>query len=128
MLIDRQLPGGGCNYGNTFVLGQMTRPHLLPSGLLALALAGETDESGRLDKTLGYLTEHVASNTTCISLCWALLGLAAHARRPPAADAWLESAFDRVCETDQSPYKLALIAHALLGAKSPLVALPGGAE
>ena len=30
MLIDRLLAGGGCNYGNTVVLGQELRPHVQP--------------------------------------------------------------------------------------------------
>jgi hypothetical protein len=41
LLLDRQLPGGGCNYGNTMVLGQMLKAHVQPSGLALLALAGE---------------------------------------------------------------------------------------
>ena len=32
LLLDRLLPSGGCNYGNTTVLGQMLRPHVQPSG------------------------------------------------------------------------------------------------
>ena len=31
MLIDRQLPGGGFNYGNTYVLGQLVRAHTEPT-------------------------------------------------------------------------------------------------
>ena len=33
LLWDRQLPHGGWNYGNTVVLKQELRPHLLPTGL-----------------------------------------------------------------------------------------------
>lgn len=120
MLIDRQLPSGGCNYGNTYVLGQMLRPHLEPSGLLALALAGENDPSGRLERTLDYLARSVCQTTPPISLCWSLLGLAAHDRTPTAADEWIAAAYERVCAKDESPYKLALLAHAALGRNSPL--------
>src|SRR5947199_2316553 len=45
VLIDRQLPDGGLNYGNTEVLGQFIRPHIEPTGIALLALAGETDPS-----------------------------------------------------------------------------------
>lgn len=123
MLIDRQLPSGGCNYGNTYVLGQMLRPHLEPSGLLALALAGEEDPSGRLPNTLAYLARSISPSTPPISLCWAWLGLAAHERRVADAEDWLPAALERVLEKDESPYKLALLAHAALGARSPLRAL-----
>src|SRR2546428_787916 len=55
LLIDRLLPGGGCNYGNTIVLGQELRPQLQPTGLAMLALAGETDPDGRVAMSLAYL-------------------------------------------------------------------------
>jgi hypothetical protein len=126
MLIDRQLPSGGCNYGNTFVLGQMLRPHLEPSGLLALALAGEIDPSGRLKRTLDYLARSLSATTPPISLAWSLLGLAAHRRSPTEAGEWIGSAYDRVCAKDESPYKLALLAHAALGVNSPLRTLAAG--
>ena len=51
VLLDRQLPGGGLNYGNTYVLGQLMRPHVQPTGIALLALAGEADASGRIAKT-----------------------------------------------------------------------------
>jgi hypothetical protein len=47
VLIDRQLPGGGLNYGNTFVLGQLIRPHIQPTGrgrcLFRLQLSSRPD-------------------------------------------------------------------------------------
>ena len=33
LLVDRLLPDGGCNYGNTTVLGQKLLPHIEPTGL-----------------------------------------------------------------------------------------------
>ncbi len=41
LLVDRLLRSGGCNYGNTIIFGQQLRPHLQPTGLTLLALAGE---------------------------------------------------------------------------------------
>jgi len=124
LLIDRQLPGGGCNYGNTSVLGQMLRPHLQPSGMLLLALVGETDASGRLAKSVEYVTQAVNAEATTTSLCWALIGLAAVGKRPAEADKWLRAAYKRVVNSDQSPHKFALLAHAYLGDKSPFITLP----
>lgn len=124
MLIDRQLPGGGCNYGNTYVLGQMLRPQLEPSGLLALALADELDPSGRLERTLEYLESNLTRRTPPISLAWALLGLVAHGREPGDRFAWLQNGFEKVMDRDPSTYKLALLAQAALGERSPLIQLP----
>ncbi len=38
LLLDRQLPAGGWNYGNTSVLGQTLLPHLQPTAFALLAL------------------------------------------------------------------------------------------
>ena len=78
LLHDRMLPSGGCNYGNTVVFGQELRPHVQPTGLCLLALAGEDDASGRTDKSIDYLRRELSARTTTESLCYALLGLAAH--------------------------------------------------
>ena len=55
LLVDRLLPTGGCNYGNTTVLGQQLRPHLAPTGLVLLSLAGEQINDSRIAKSLAYL-------------------------------------------------------------------------
>jgi hypothetical protein len=115
MLIDRQLPGGGCNYGNTYVLGQLLVPHVQPTGVALLALAGERDPSGRIAKSLAWLGRSIGPVTTATSLAWAVLSLAAHNQHPPDAGAWLEAAYDRVIARDQSPHKLALLALAAKG-------------
>jgi hypothetical protein len=54
LLHDRLLPGGGCNYGNTIVFGQELRAHLQPTGLCLLALAGEPDKKGLVEKSIEY--------------------------------------------------------------------------
>jgi hypothetical protein len=115
VLIDRQLPGGGLNYGNTFVLGQLIRPHIQPTGIGLLALAGEQDPSGRLSKSVAWLRRSIGTQTTPLSLAWAILGLAAQNVTPPETDGWLESAAEHVRNRDHSPYKLALLALAAKG-------------
>lgn len=124
LLIDRQLPGGGCNYGNTSVLGQMLRPHLQPSGMLLLAIVGEEDPSGRVSKSVEYVAQAVNAQSSTASLCWGLIGLAAAKRRPADADAWLAQAYKRTVDGDQAPQKFALLAQAALGEQSPLITLP----
>jgi hypothetical protein len=115
VLIDRQLPGGGLNYGNTFVLGQLIRPHIQPTGIGLLALAGEEDPSGRIAKSLAWLRRSIGPQSTPTSLAWALLGLTANNARPPECDQWLEAAAHRVKRHDASPHKLALLALAAKG-------------
>ena len=122
LLRDRLLADGGCNYGNTVVFGQTLRPHLEPTGITLLALQGERDPSGRLDRSVAYLRRELSENTTTASLCYGLLGLAAHNAFPPDAHDWLAAAAHRTLARDASSYKLALIALAALGPECPLVA------
>lgn len=120
LLVDRQLPSGGCNYGNTEVMGQALLPHVQPTGLAMLALAGESDEQGRIDRSLSYLKQTLSARTTTASLCWGLLGLSAHDQRPADADLWLESAYGRTIRRDRAPYKFALLALAASAVKGIL--------
>ena len=124
VMIDRLLPEGGCNYGNTFVLGQKLIAHLEPTGLVLAALVGETDPSGRLAKTINFAAESIGPTTTAASLSYALIGLAAHGRTPTTADAWLEGAVERTKRRPSAQLRLALLAVAALGAKGPLITLP----
>lgn len=120
LLIDRQLATGGCNYGNTIVLGQTLRPHVQPTGIAMLALAGESDPSGRMEKSLTWLKWSLGTRSTAASLAWALQGLRAHGREVAQADELLAAAAKRVDEHDRSPHKYALLALAAAGVKSPL--------
>ncbi|MGH7194374.1 MAG: hypothetical protein ACREJM_12715, partial [Candidatus Saccharimonadales bacterium] len=92
LLLDRLLPQGGCNYGNTSVFGRVLRPHLEPSGLTLAALAGESDNSQRVAKTRDYLRRSLSENVGGVSLAYGLLGLTAHGRRPPEANHWISEA------------------------------------
>ena len=115
LLIDRLLPAGGCNYGNTTVLGQVLRPHVQPTGVVLTALAGEPDRDGRMEKSIAYLRNTLGKQSTATSLAWGLLGLAAHKIQPPQAQDWLAAAHVRVMQHDRSPHKLALLALAAAG-------------
>jgi hypothetical protein len=115
LLVDRLLPGGGCNYGNTVVLGQMLRPHVQPTGVALLALRGEKDTSGRIARSVDWLRRTIGSETTPVSLAWAILGLHAQGAMPAAAVEWLAAAADRVTKSGNSPHKLALLALAAKG-------------
>jgi hypothetical protein len=110
MLLDRQLPGGGCNYGNTFVLGQKLRPHVQPTGTALAALADEREGTSRISRSVAWLANNLSAETSTASLCWGLMGLAAHGAAPQASADWLCGAYERAGGSNASSYKLALIA------------------
>jgi hypothetical protein len=121
LLVDRQLPRGGCNYGNTIVLGQPLLAHVQPTGLAMIALAGETNDDSRTERSLAYLQGELSANSATASLCYGILGLAAHGRAPQSHDAWLQSATARAIKQGGSPYKMALLALAASNEKSILL-------
>jgi hypothetical protein len=110
LLVDRLLPHGGCNYGNTIILGQELLPHVQPTGIVMMALADEQISDPRIELSLQYLERELSAETTTASLCYGLLGLAAHDRAPADRVTWLEKAYQRTNQNGASPYKLALVA------------------
>ncbi len=121
LLHDRLLPAGGSNYGNTIVFGQELRPHVQPTGLALLALAGERRPDDRTAKSIDYLRAELSARTPTASLCYGLLGLAAQNAFPPEAESWLAAAAERTLARDPAPYTLALLILASQGADSPLI-------
>jgi hypothetical protein len=115
LLIDRLLATGGCNYGNTVVLGQTLRPHVQPTGIALFALAGEADDSGRIGRSVEWLRQAIGPQTTTASLTWALLGLLSHGAVISRSADWLAAAHGRTVEQGGSPHKLALLALAAKG-------------
>ncbi len=110
LIIDRQLEQGGCNYGNTRVLGQATLPHVQPTGLAMLAIADEPVKDLRIARSLNYLKQNLQQDTTTASLCYGLLGLTAHQQRPLRAERLLNAALARELQGEApSFYKLALL-------------------
>lgn len=122
ILVDRLLPEGGCNYGNTQVLGQTLLPHLQPSGIVMWALASEQPSDPRIDRTLLYLQRELPRPTGSASLAYALLALAAWNRRPQAAASLIDASLQPP-GTHRSCYQLALLILASqTAAKLPAVA------
>ncbi len=118
ILIDRQLPGGGCNYGNTFVFGQKLIEHIQPSGLAVMALSDELAHP-RVAATVNLLRQAWPQATGTASVCFAAMGMAAVEQVP---DQWmdrLQSLYSRQAMTGDSPYRLSLIALASLGEDCP---------
>jgi hypothetical protein len=119
MLLDRMLPSGGWNHGNTTVLGNMLRPHVQPTGLALAALHGEPHARRHANKSIRYLKQVVSVRTATASLCYALLGAAAHGTRLEDSDRYLAAAGRRTLQRDCSPYKLALLTLATRGSDCP---------
>jgi len=89
MVLDRQLPHGGWNYGNTLVFGKELHPMPESTGAGLAGLAGLVGRDVVLP-SLSYLQDKVTRLRTPISLGWSLLGLAAWDLSPPNAEALAE--------------------------------------
>jgi hypothetical protein len=94
LLLDRQIPGGGWNYGNTIVFGQVLNPQPESTGIVLDALSHRVSREA-VQKSLAYLENILASLKTPRSLGWALLGLGAWGARPAWAAAAIQVSLDR---------------------------------
>lgn len=94
LLLNRQLPHGGWNYGNTTVWGQELRPFPETTGMALSALAGLVPREA-VRYSLDYLLTIVPSLRTPLSLGWSLLGLAAWGAAPRESDHWIAECLNR---------------------------------
>ena len=90
MLLNRQLPQGGWNYGNTTVLGKALQPFPESTGIALNALAGRVSRE-TVNQSLNYLLHELPKVRTPLSLCWGLLGLQAWDMAPSDAQTWLNN-------------------------------------
>jgi hypothetical protein len=74
MLMDRQLPHGGWNCGNTIVFGQELHPSPESTGTALHALFGLVPR-GEVQHSLDYLSKQIRHIRTPIALGWSLLAL-----------------------------------------------------
>lgn len=98
MLLNRQLPHGGWNYGNTLVFGKELHPMPESTGAALTGLAGMVEQK-HIARSLDYLQATVDRLRTPISLGWSLLGLAAWDLWPSNAAALVDR-----CLANQSRY------------------------
>ncbi len=80
LLLDRQLPSGGWNYGNTFTFQKEMRPMPECTGVALAALEGLTPRAN-VAKSIAYLKSQLPSLNTPMSLAWTIMGF--HAWREP---------------------------------------------
>lgn len=98
LLLNRQLPHGGWNYGNTAIFGRELHPMPESTGAALAGLAGRVLVA-EVARSLEYLRGEVDRLRTPLSLGWALLGLAAWDRWPSNGDALITD-----CLAGQSRY------------------------
>ena len=94
LLLDRQIPGGGWNYGNTAVFDQVLKPMPESTGM-ALNALGHKAPREMVQASLAYLTGCVPALRTPWSLAWAIFGLGAWGERPASAEALAEACLAR---------------------------------
>jgi len=94
MLLDRQLPDGGWNYGNTFVFGNKLRPMPISTGMALNALA-KTAVRKDVEPSLIYLKQKLPDIRSPLSLGWGILGLWAWDERPSFSDHWIAECLHR---------------------------------
>jgi len=111
MLMDRQLPKGGWNYGNTLVYGRELYPQVENTGLALCALAGDVPPE-EVRSSLDYLDASIQSLRTPLSLGWGILGLGAWGRRPIRARDWIMESVKR--QEKYGPYDTTLLSLLIL--------------
>lgn len=115
MLLNRQLPGGGWNYGSTTVFNRELRPLPECTAIALQALAGNTPLH-TIERSLQYVSHELAQLRTPISLGWTLLGLGAWGLKPTNTEELVLACFQR--QERYGPYALPSLALLLCGAKA----------
>ena len=101
VLLDRALPDGGWNYGNTRVIDNTLRPFPATTGLALAALGGEPD-AARIEAGIRYLLRVLPSVRAPLSLSWGLIGLAVWDAHPRESESWLSECAVRALRHSQN--------------------------
>lgn len=94
ILIDRQLPKGGWNYGNTTVFNRELLPMPESTGIALAALAGRTSYE-KISRSIDYAESQLSKTRSPNSLGWLILGLSAWNHRPETAAEMIHECLDR---------------------------------
>lgn len=108
LMLDRALPSGGWNYGNSVMFGNELRPFPAQTGMVLAALAGEPPERC-VEKALAYLEAELPRIRTPISLAWGIIGARAWHAEWPSFDAWLTECAQRLETVPANPMFDALL-------------------
>jgi hypothetical protein len=112
MILDRQLPKGGWNYGNTTVFGQELYPLPDTTGLALEALTGFLPRI-QIAVSLNFIKTHINRWRTPLALGWGLLGLGSWGEYPNQGKNWILESLkkqERVGPYDTSHLSLLIIA------------------
>ena len=123
MLMDRQLPHGGWNCGNTIIFGKELRPSPESTGPALHALSGliaRQEVQGSLD----YLSTAVTRLRTPIALGWSLLALNSWGISPSNADTLVADCLRR--QERYGPYDTTSLCLLVLPLVSPTGLLTSG--
>lgn len=112
LLLNRQLPQGGFNYGNTFVLGQRLLSHIQPTGIALTALAHAGVDVTQVQHSLDYLRSSCREIRSTASVCHATMGLASYGQSPDYLADKLSHCLDQEFK-EPVAYKVALISLAV---------------
>jgi hypothetical protein len=88
MILDRQLPSGGWNYGNKMVFNKELRPIPESTGIALSALASLTERSS-IKLSIDYLEEEIKKLRTPLALSWAIFALSGWANRSDNFCDWI---------------------------------------
>jgi hypothetical protein len=94
LLLNRQLPHGGWNFGNTLVFGTELLPSEEYVGVALTGLAGHCPPE-QVAQSIAFLEQRLPKLRTPLALGWGILGLSAWGRRPAEASAWISQCLDR---------------------------------
>ena len=106
MLLDRQLPKGGWNYGNTLVYGKELYPFPDTTGVALTALAGHASKD-QVKGSIAYLRAQADQCHTPLSLAWTLFGLGAWGEFPTEGMAWVVETLKK--QDKFGPYRTSLM-------------------
>ena len=109
LILDRAIPSGGWNYGNTSVFGRVLRPQPAPTGIALLALAGRADRSPASTNAVDYLRATLPDLRAAVSLGWGVLGLRAQGACPAEAESWLAEAYEQCTGRPDATLGLAVL-------------------
>jgi hypothetical protein len=116
LLMDRQLPHGGWNYGNTRVFGSELHRAPESTGAALQALAGLVP-SAEIRKSIDYLKTEARRVRTPIALGWSLLGLGAWGEAPKEAPDLILQTVER--QQRYGAYDTSSLALVLLASAAP---------
>lgn len=111
MLLDRQIPSGGWNYGNKTVFKTELRPNPESTAMALHTLAGYA-EPEIISKSLAYLRQEVARAHSPLSLGWSILALQAWNQSVDDKDAWIDFCWNQ--QKTSAPYDTAWVALLIL--------------